>query len=485
MTLAEQIKAAIAARLVHVERMKALATLTAGDGTSANPARNLTDAEQKDFDTAEAAVKAADAQIARLKSLEQIEAAGAAPAPSPAPTPAPAPAPAPEPTQERAPQPTAPVSILMPQTFKGQGFVRMVSAIMAAQGNIQNAALLAEQRYADMPQLGVLLKTMAQTAQMPAEVLRAAVAAGTTSNSTWAAPLVYAQNLTSEFIDLLRPQTILGRLPFRTVPFNVSIPRQTAGAAAGWVGEGLSKPVQKLDFDRLAIPWAKIAVIAVITQELARFSNPAAETLIRDDLIAAIGQFKDVQLIDPTVTASAGVRPASITNNVTPVADPADITIAAIDGALVQMLMNMNANNIGMTSPRWIMNGSLRILLENLRTTQDLPAYPEVARGLLKGYPIVESNNVPIATGGDPDTTMLILVDASQILHAEDPVIDIAMSTEASLQLDSAPATPPTPVVSLFQQNLMAIKAEQYEYWVRRRDAAVQYIAAFPLGTTA
>jgi HK97 family phage major capsid protein len=264
------------------------------------------------------------------------------------------------------------------------------------------------------------------------------------------------------------------------VPFNVSIPRQTAGVAAGWVGEGMSKPVQKLDFDRLAIPWAKIAVISVITQELARFSNPAAEMLIRDDLIAAIGQFKDVQLLDPTVTASAGLRPASITNGVTPIPAPAAFTVANIDTALVAALMAMNTALIPMTSPRWIMNGALRIALENIRSSQDVPAYPEVARGMLKGYPIIESNNIPLVAG-DPPTTMLVLVDASQILHAEDPVIDVQMSTEASLQLDSTPTTPPTPLVSLFQQNLMAIKAEQYEYWVKRRAAAVQIINGFPI----
>jgi HK97 family phage major capsid protein len=290
--------------------------------------------------------------------------------------------------------------------------------------------------------------------------------------------------MTSEFIELLRPATILGRLPFRTVPFNVRIPTQTAGAAAGWVGEGLSKPVQKLDFSSLSIPWAKIAVISVITQELARFSNPAAEMLIRDDLIAAIGQFKDVQLLDPTVTASTGVRPASITNGVTPIAAPADMTVAEIDTALVAALMAMNTALMPMTSPRWIMNGSLRIMLQNLRSSQDVPAYPEVASGMLKGYPIIESNNIPVVAGGggSPPTTMLVLVDASQILHAEDPVIDVQMSTEASLQMDSAPATPPTPLVSLFQQNLLAIKAEQYEYWVKRRSAAVQVIDDFPIG---
>lgn len=485
MTVSEQIRAWLAKRAEHVQRMQAMVTLAAGSGDNAQP-RDFTQDEQTAFDAAEAGIKAADAQIARLRSLEAIEAAGAQPAPAPGqPTPPAQERGAPNPDPNAPPVPTPGAQVIPYKAFPGQAFVRMVASIMMGGPNNWNAAADIARRYKDQtPQVEQVLRTIAQTGEMPANVLRAAVAAGTTTGATWAAPLVYAANMTSEFIELLRPATVLGRLPFRTVPFNVSIPRQTGGAAAGWVGEGLSKPVQKLDFDRLAIPWAKIAVIAVITQELARFSNPAAEMLIRDDLINAIAQFKDVQLLDPSVTASAGVRPASITNGVTPITAPTDMTPAAIDIALVAALMALNTANIPMTAPRWIMNGSTRIMLQNLRSSQDVPAYPEVSSGMLKGYPIVESNNIPIVAGGggNPPTSQIILVDAAQILHAEDPVIDIAISTEASLQMDSAPATPPTTPVSLFQQNLMAIKAEQYEYWVKRYASAVQVIDDVPIG---
>jgi hypothetical protein len=43
--------------------------------------------------------------------------------------------------------------------------------------------------------------------------------------------------------------------------------------------------------------------------------------------------------------------------------------------------------------------------------------------------------------------------------------------------MDSAPATPPTPLVSLWQQNLLALKAERYIWWQRRRAPAVQVIS--------
>ena len=359
--------------------------------------------------------------------------------------------------------------------FKAQGFVRLVLAVARSKGNMLQAADFAHRWNNQTPEVEKILRAIAASGEMPGDVFRAAVAAGNTTSPTWAGPLVYAQNLASEFIELLRPATIIGRLPLRPVPFNVSIPRQTGGVAAGWVGEALSKPVGALSFDRLPIPWSKTAVICVITQELAKFSDPSAEMLVRDDLVAAIRQFLDQQFIDPTVAAVAALHPASVTNGVAAIPS-SGVTIVAINArnlkaTAISRSSSRNAN-MPMSGVRWVMNPTARIYLQNLRTVQEQYAFPELSNMTLKGYPIVESTAVP------PD--MIILGDWSQVLHASDPVVDIQSSEEASVQMDSAPATPPTPMVSFWQQNLMGIKAEQYQYWVKRHALCVTYISGFP-----
>ena len=62
--------------------------------------------------------------------------------------------------------------------------------------------------------------------------------------------------LVSAFGELLRPAEVLGRLlPMaRRVPFNVKVPRQTAGASAGWVGEGKPGPFSSLAFASMTSP---------------------------------------------------------------------------------------------------------------------------------------------------------------------------------------------------------------------------------------
>jgi HK97 family phage major capsid protein len=247
--------------------------------------------------------------------------------------------------------------------------------------------------------------------------------------------------------------------------------------SAGWVGEGLSKPVGKLDFDRLSVPWAKVAVIAVITQELARLSDPSAEMLVRDDLVNAIVAYLDQQFVDPAVAASAGVRPGSITNGVTAIPSSGP-TVANVNADLTAALKVMASANMPMTSPHWLMTPGAFITINGLRTTQEIQAFPETNQGMLKGYPVIQSNNIA-TVDATPDTTNIIFGDFAQVLHAEDPAIDLTSSTEASLQMDTAPATPPTPLVSMFQQNMLAIKAEQYQYWVKRYANAITYISGF------
>jgi hypothetical protein len=104
------------------------------------------------------------------------------------------------------------------------------------------------------------------------DILKTAVTAGSTGDSTWAGPLVNYQILTDEFIEFLRPLTIIGRIPGLTrVPFKVKIPRQTGGATVNWVGEGAPKPLTSLAFDSVTLDFAKIAGIIVLNEELMRW----------------------------------------------------------------------------------------------------------------------------------------------------------------------------------------------------------------------
>ena len=93
----------------------------------------------------------------------------------------------------------------------------------------------------------------------------------------------------------------------------------TAGAGtatAAWVGEGAAKPVTSMSFNTVELGWYKVACIAVITEELIRFSSPSAERLVREELARAVIERLDTDFINPAKAAVTGVSPASILNGV-------------------------------------------------------------------------------------------------------------------------------------------------------------------------
>ncbi|CAJ3264653.1 phage-like protein [Burkholderia pseudomallei] len=59
------------------------------------------------------------------------------------------------------------------------------------------------------------------------------------------------------------------------------------------------------------------------------------------------------------------------------------------------------------------------------------------------------------------------------------------VSREASLQMDSAPVAGATELVSLWQNGFIAMKAERFINWKRRRVEGVQYISGAAYGDAA
>lgn len=411
-------------------------------------ARDLNTFEKTAFESLTSEIEFIDTEIAALRRQETLSATGAKSVHLPG-----------TPTNQN---PTARgIDAVKSNAPKGTLFARYAMALAAGKGNLHQSLEYAKTAFGkSSPEIVTIMK--------------AAVAAGTTTDPVWAGPLVEYRNMADEFIELLRPATIIGRLDgFRRVPFNIRVPRQTAGASVGWVGEGNPKPVSKLGFDAVTLPFAKVAGIVAITEELARFSSPSAEQLVRDDLVETIGTFLDVQFIDPSVAENVAANsPASITNGAHASASTGS-DFAAIDGDLTSMISYMATQGLALQGLYWVMNSRTKIFLENLRNSQEELAYPAIeANGTLKGFPIVDSASVPITEGVDPapDTTFIALVKPSEILLADDGSVTLDASREASLAMsDDGTGS----LVSLWQQNLVGIRAERYIYWQPRRAQCV------------
>jgi HK97 family phage major capsid protein len=333
---------------------------------------------------------------------------------------------------------------------------RYARALMQVPGDLDGAAQFAASTWPSTPQVKLALATAFRT--------KSGIAAGTTTDATWAGPLA-SSGISDEVLPILRGLSVFDAASpkMRQIPFSVTVPRQTATATGSWIGEGLPTPVNKLTYDALSLPPRKLGTERVLSAELVRASG-AAETAVRDDLLAALAAYIDAQFLDPTV-ALTSTHPASITNGATAVVS-SGTTAAAITADLAALSAAVTTPGRGRT---WILRPGT---LTHIALALGGGAAADAPR-TLAGVPILVSENSP------PQVT---LVDLGEIAYAAG-AIDLTSSTQATVEMNSAPTqnattTPPVGavMVSLFQNNLVAFHILRFINWQRVRAGSVAYM---------
>lgn len=350
---------------------------------------------------------------------------------------------------------------------KGLRFTRFALAMAHAKGNVMLAHEIAKERFKDTPEVGNVLKaaiSMGGTRDL-AQVNKAAV---TIVGSTDTAVTQYT-DLENEFVELLRPKMIMGRMTeLDRIPFMSRAGRQLTGVSGSFVGEGAPKPVQKQTYDNVTLGFAKVAVIVVLSDEAVRFSTLKAEMRARDDMIKGISTYIDKRFMDPSYSGVANVSPASITNGATRIQSSGS-TLAAIDADVRNAMAMFATSDVDPSTAVWVMPATVALRLSMKRTTQDEKAFPELTMqgGTWYGIPVIVSNAMVAA--GSPGELQIALVTQSEVFLADDGGVSIDMSMEASVQMNDAPSAGAQSLVSLWQNNLVGIRAEQYINWAPKR----------------
>lgn len=446
-TIAEQIAALEASRHAKSARMAEVMQKSMDEG------RSTDQAEQEEFDTLEGEVDAIDGDLKRLRALEKAQAVKA-----------------------------APVIAASASTAAGATAIRTGNVALKSEPEkgirfARYAKCLAISTKTHQPIVGVAEGLYGKSDPDLIDIVKAAVSAMTTGNTD---ALIGNEGGFADFVEFLRPMTVLGRfgtgnIPGLTrIPFRVPLISETSESDAQWVGEGKAKPLTRMGVGRTELAPLKIATIAVQTMELIRDSSPSSDILIRNSLAKAIAKRSDLSFIDPTNAPSAGVRPGSILNGVAAIANS---TATGADGVRedVQSLIGafVSANN-ALQSGVWVMSATYALRLMMMLNPLGQREFPGITMqgGTFFELPVVVSNYL---------TDYVALVNAEDIWVADEGGVDIAMSTEASLEMDSAPthnSDTPTPaeLVSMFQTNSVAFRAERTINWARRRASAVAWM---------
>lgn len=344
---------------------------------------------------------------------------------------------------------------------KGTLFTRYAMAVAAGKGSYSDTIAYAKRWDAQTPEVSAYVK--AAWGQKAVEGTSVVASPG------WGGALVNPNTMATEFVELVRAETIIGKVPgFRKVPFNIPIITQTGGSTFEWVGEGGVKPVGELAFTRTTMPYHKVAGIVVLSDELVRLSTPNAEETARRDLVEQCAVFLDQQFIRIAVTAGAD-NPASITNGVT-APNASGTTLAALKADLNTALGTLTAAGVTLSGLVIVTTSEVALRLSLMTTT--LGTTPSgismtPSGGTLLGYPVIVSDSV--------DADSLVIFKPSEIFLADDGRVTLDASNQATLDMGTG-GSPATPTFNLWQRNCVGIRAERWINWQKRKPTVVAII---------
>lgn len=352
---------------------------------------------------------------------------------------------------------------------QGIGFAHAMMCVAVARQSGISAVELAKEHYSYDERIAALCKGL---------LTKAAVAGAVPTAPAWAGSLMNPQDLVTEFVEYMWAGAIIGKLPGVTrVPFNYKISRQTGATTANWTGAGKPAPVSKGALDQITIGTTSLTGLTYFAKQNLKFSNIDAERLVRNTLAGSLRTLADADFVDPANAGTANIKPASVTNGVTPV-PPTGTDGDAATTDIKNVLQTLVNANLDISEAAIIMRGDMALGLSTLKNALGQAEFPDLgpAGGTLLKLPVVVSNSVQ---PGD-----IIAVHQPSIYVAKDDDVTIDMSTEASLEAldstllqDGADGTGAASI-SMFQSRMVAFLAELYANWVVGRTGSVACITA-------
>jgi HK97 family phage major capsid protein len=140
---------------------------------------------------------------------------------------------------------------------------------------------------------------------------------GLNTQTDGGAAMISSESGASEFFDLVRSASILGKLNFHRVPFNTRQLVATEGPFVSWRDEGAAYASSPLRMTALSgLEPFDVGALIVATMETLRDASINAELQIRNSLVKALAEALDRALLDSANSGTSDIKPAAITNGV-------------------------------------------------------------------------------------------------------------------------------------------------------------------------
>ena len=214
---------------------------------------------------------------------------------------------------------------------------------------------------------------------------------------------------------------------------SLQIPKQTGGASATYIGEAQDIVKTEVETGMVNLAWKKLAAIVPISNDLLRQETYGADTMVRDDLVAAIGTREDIAFIrgDGTEYTPRGLLHFCPTAH--KFAANATVNIANITTDVGKALLLLRKAHTRMLRVGWLWSPSVTYYLKSLRDTNNNFVFKdELDDGTFWGFPFSDTTNIPDDLGAGSDETEIYLADFADVILGESMNMMIDTSTEAS-----------------------------------------------------
>lgn len=223
---------------------------------------------------------------------------------------------------------------------------------------------------------------------------------------------------------------------FKDVPLRCRIQSVTLAGSGYRVAEADLKPVSRLSLASNELQYWKSVAIAVLTAELVKSISSAAADFINNELGRAVGYATD-QIFTELLTGTTGAPSTPSTGT------DASAFLADLRAARRLISYGADAKLFLIVPPAF--NGELGLMRDN--------------GGWIMADSVI-GNNIRVVCSDALAADTAILLDSTQVAAASD-ALTFRNSNSTALMLDDNPTSPPH-LVSLFQANLIAAKAERY-----------------------
>ncbi len=291
------------------------------------------------------------------------------------------------------------------------------------------------------------------------------------SGNASAGGILLPEDVSSDIIDILRPQTTFLQGGPTVIPMpngTYKLPAAASGATASYRGEAKPAAVSQPSFRAINMSAKLLAGIVPISNQLIRWSGPNVGQWARNDLAVAMGTAMDYAAyfgdgMDDTplgLLNIPGIYSTAATNSTTP-------TYTQIDGDARKLTSRLRTSNVPLLGVEWRMNYRILNYLIDLRDGNGNPIYPSLQgeNPMWKGFPVRDTTQFAVNGGGATDEGQIALIAFGHAFLGDAMRMQMAISDQATIVNGSQ-------TINAFQDGVTVIRCEaEHDFDVRYVEA--------------